>query len=206
MTRTTAVAAWVTVRARAGQGRAVADFLRSAAGTVAAEPATAAWFAVQLGPTSFATFAAFADDAGRQAHLGGAVATGLTNRSADLLAGPPVVDQVDVLADKVTGAGATKGLWILMDARAGKAADAVAFLNAAKPMIDTETFTVAWFAVQVSASQFAIFDAFPDDHARDRHLMGKVAAALMAASADLFVRAPNLERADVLAHHGAGAR
>ena len=206
MTKTTNVALWVTIEAKAGQTAAVAAFLRSAVPLVAAEPATTAWFAVQLGPTSFAIFDAFPDDAGRQAHLGGAVAAALMKQEPDLLAGPPSTEKVDVLADKVTGAGATKGLWILMDAKAGKAADAVAFLNAAKPMIDTETFTAAWFAVQLSASQFAIFDAFPDDACRDRHLMGKVAAALMAASADLFVRAPNLERADVLAHHTAGSR
>ena len=199
--RMTAVAVWVTMEAKAGRTADMAGLLRSAGPLVAAEAGTTAWFALQLGPTSFAIFAAFADEAGRAAHLGGVTAAALTRAAPDLLVGPPTIGRADVLADKVTGTAPTKGLWILMDAKAGRAAAAVAFLHAAKPMIDDEPFTTEWFAVQLSAGQFAIFDAFPDDPARDRHLMGKVAAALMASSAELFVRPPNLERADVLASH-----
>jgi hypothetical protein len=44
---------------------------------VAQEPATTAWFGIRLGETSFAIFAAFADDAGRDAHLSGKVAKAL---------------------------------------------------------------------------------------------------------------------------------
>lgn len=44
-------------------------FLRDALPLVQAEPDTLAWFAVQVGPTSFAIVDAFADEARRQAHL-----------------------------------------------------------------------------------------------------------------------------------------
>jgi hypothetical protein len=41
---------------------------------VEAEPATTAWFAVRLGPSTFGIFDVFPDEAGRQAHLAGRVA------------------------------------------------------------------------------------------------------------------------------------
>jgi quinol monooxygenase YgiN len=49
----------------------VADFLRSAVPLVNAEVGTVSWFAIQEGPSSFAIFDTFDDEAGREAHLNG---------------------------------------------------------------------------------------------------------------------------------------
>jgi quinol monooxygenase YgiN len=68
---------------------------------VQAEPATIAWFAIRLGPSTFGIFDAFPDDAGRQAHLSGCVAAALMAKASELLAQPPVIEQVDVLAAKL---------------------------------------------------------------------------------------------------------
>jgi quinol monooxygenase YgiN len=68
---------------------------------VQAEPATIAWFAIRLGPSTFGIFDAFPDDAGRQAHLSGRVAAALMAKASELLAQPPVIEQVDVLAAKL---------------------------------------------------------------------------------------------------------
>jgi hypothetical protein len=48
---------------------------------------------------------------------------------------------------------------------------------------------------------FAIFDTFDDDAGRNAHLNGKVAAALMekAKTGDLFAKAPEIHRIDILA-------
>jgi quinol monooxygenase YgiN len=70
---------------------------------VEAEPATIAWFGVRLGPSTFAIFDAFPDEAGRQAHLSGKVAAALMEKAGDLLAQPPSIQKVDVLASKLPG-------------------------------------------------------------------------------------------------------
>ena len=58
----TKFALYVPLQAKPGKEREVADFLRSA---VHAEPGTISWFAVQEGPSSFAIFDTFDDEAGR---------------------------------------------------------------------------------------------------------------------------------------------
>jgi quinol monooxygenase YgiN len=94
-------ALFVRVEARPGQEGAVAEFLRSALPVVEGEPATVAWFALQLGPSTFGIFDAFPDDAGRQAHLSGQVAAALMERAGELFALEPLIEQIDVLADKL---------------------------------------------------------------------------------------------------------
>ena len=74
-----------------------ADFLRSAQSLVEQEPDTLVWYALKIGPSSFAILDAFEDDSGRQAHLNGAVAQGLGD-NADLFAKPPEIHEIEVLA------------------------------------------------------------------------------------------------------------
>jgi len=57
-------------------------------------------FAVRLAPSTFAMFDAFADEAGRSAHLMGGVAAALGEHASRLLATPPVLERLDVLAAK----------------------------------------------------------------------------------------------------------
>lgn len=49
----------------------------------------------------YGIFDAFADDSGRQAHLSGQIAAALTKRAPELLAQPPVIERVDVIAAKL---------------------------------------------------------------------------------------------------------
>jgi quinol monooxygenase YgiN len=58
---------------------------------------------------------------------------------------------------------------------------------------------VVWFGIRLGPSTFAIFDAFPDEAARQAHLAGAVAAALKEKASDLFSQPPSIEKADVLA-------
>lgn len=89
--------------ARPGKEEEVAAFLAGALPLAEAEPATAVWFAIRLGPREFGIFDAFPDTAGRQAHLAGPIAAALMARAPELLAEPPRIDQVDVLAAKLAG-------------------------------------------------------------------------------------------------------
>ena len=96
-------------------------------------------------------------------------------------------------------ANVTVALFVRMDAKPGKEAEAAAFLKSALPLVNDEPDTVAWFGIQIGPSTFAIFDAFPTEAGRDAHLSGKVAAALMEEAPDLFTGAPVIEQAEVLA-------
>ena len=96
-------ALWVRLDAKPGQEAAVQSFLEGGLPIVNDEPATIAWFAVRIGPSSFGIFDAFPDDAGRQAHLAGRVAEALMAKAPELLAQPPAIHQLDVLAAKLPG-------------------------------------------------------------------------------------------------------
>ena len=64
---------YVPLEAKPGKEKELADFLRSAAPLVNAEAGTISWFAIQMGPSSFAIFDTFDSEAGRDAHLNGAL-------------------------------------------------------------------------------------------------------------------------------------
>ncbi len=97
------VALFVKLEAKPGKEADVEDFLRGGLVIVQDEPATTAWFAVRFGPTTFAIFDAFPDEAGRQAHLSGKVAAALMEKAPDLLAQAPSIEKLDVLAAKLPG-------------------------------------------------------------------------------------------------------
>lgn len=88
--------------AKPGKEADVAALLTDALPLAQAEAATAVWFAIRLSHAEFGIFDAFADDAGRQAHLQGRIAAALLGRADELLAEPPRIDGVDVLAAKLS--------------------------------------------------------------------------------------------------------
>ena len=96
------VALLVRLLAKAGKEGEVGKFLESALPLAQAETRTPVWFALRLGPREFGIFDAFPDDAGRKAHLAGPIAAALMSKAPELLAEPPRIEQVDVLAAKVT--------------------------------------------------------------------------------------------------------
>jgi quinol monooxygenase YgiN len=95
------VALYVPLEAKPGKEKELANFLKSAVPLVNGEPGTVSWFAIQNGPSSFAIFDTFDDENGRNAHLNGAVAAALMAKADELLAKPPAIHKIDVLADKL---------------------------------------------------------------------------------------------------------
>ena len=93
----------VRLKAKPGKEAQVESFLRSGLPLAEAEPATTAWFAIKLGPSTFGIFDIFPDDAGRQAHLTGPIAAALMAQAADLLAEAPAIEKIEVLAAKLPG-------------------------------------------------------------------------------------------------------
>jgi len=88
------------LEAKPGTEAAVAELLKSAQALAAQEPATVVWYAFQSGPRSFGIFDAFNDEAGRTAHLEGRIAAALMGKADELLASPPDIRKVDLLAVK----------------------------------------------------------------------------------------------------------
>jgi quinol monooxygenase YgiN len=97
------VALFVRLEAKPGKEAEVDSFLRGGLAIVQGEPATTAWFAIKMGKSTFGIFDAFADDRGRDAHLAGPIARALMSRAEELLASPPQIEKVDVLAAKLPG-------------------------------------------------------------------------------------------------------
>jgi quinol monooxygenase YgiN len=97
------VALLVRMEAKPGKETEVESFLRGGLSVVQEEPATTAWFAIRLGPSTFGIFDAFPDEAGRQAHLSGRVAAALMEKASELLTKPPIIEKVDVIAAKLPG-------------------------------------------------------------------------------------------------------
>lgn len=95
------VALLVRLEAKPGKELEVENFLKSGLAIVQDEPETTAWFAIRMGQSTFGIFDAFPDESGRQAHLTGRVAAALMSKASDLLAQPPVIEKVDVLAAKL---------------------------------------------------------------------------------------------------------
>src|SRR5215468_7215102 len=95
------VALFVRLEAKPGKEKDVEDFLLGGLPLVQQEPATTAWFGIRLGRSTFGIFDAFPDEAGRQAHLTGAVAAALMANAQELLAQPPEIKRVDVVASKL---------------------------------------------------------------------------------------------------------
>ncbi|MGH3752776.1 MAG: putative quinol monooxygenase [Pseudonocardiaceae bacterium] len=92
----------------------------------------------------------------------------------------------------------TKALLATLEAKPGREQDVADFLRAGLPIVQGESATTAWFAVQFGPTTFGIFDAFPDDAGRQAHLNGQI-PKLLQENADLFAQAPDIKMLDVLA-------
>jgi quinol monooxygenase YgiN len=93
----------------------------------------------------------------------------------------------------------TTAFVVRMTARPETRDDVAQFLTGALDLANAEAGTVVWFALRTDESTFWIVDAFPGTTERQAHLDGPIAAALMENADRLFVSAPEILPADVLA-------
>jgi hypothetical protein len=90
----------VRLEALPGKEAELADFLKGAREIVVGEPGTVAWFAIQMGPSTFGVFDVFPDDEARDAHLAGGVGQAL-GPNTGVLFSEPSVEKIDILAEKL---------------------------------------------------------------------------------------------------------
>lgn len=91
----------VEFEARIGKEAGVTQFLLDAKELVDAEPGTIAWFAFQLGPTTFRIFDAFYSEDDRETHLQGKVRQAIEARGEELFAIAPTITPANLLAVKM---------------------------------------------------------------------------------------------------------
>jgi quinol monooxygenase YgiN len=89
------------LEAKPGKEEEVASFLIQGLQLANQETTTPLWFALRLGPTTFAIFDAFHEEDGRQKHLNGPIAEALMSQAPHLLAAPPAIERLDVLGAKL---------------------------------------------------------------------------------------------------------
>jgi quinol monooxygenase YgiN len=92
----------------------------------------------------------------------------------------------------------TLSLFARLKAKPGREAELAAFLLEGLKMAKQEATTPVWFALRLEHGLFAIFDAFLDEAARQSHLNGPIAKALMAQVSHLLSEPPAIERMDIL--------
>lgn len=93
----------VALTAKPGREADVARLLTDARTLAEQEPQTIVWYAVRLDQQRFTIFDAFTHDTGRDAHLTGPIAAALMSNADELLAEPPTIQYVDVLAHTHSG-------------------------------------------------------------------------------------------------------
>ncbi len=101
MAETVKVGLLVRLEAKPGKESDVEAFLNAGLALVQEEPATVAWFAIRMGPSTFGIFDVFPDETGRQAHLDGQVGQALMARADELFSQPPSIEQLEILASKL---------------------------------------------------------------------------------------------------------
>jgi quinol monooxygenase YgiN len=192
----------VRLDAKRDQRAATGEFLKSALPLVQQEAGTTAWFALRFNRSDYGIFDAFPSERDRDAHLTGAVASALLANADTLLDEPPSIQKVAILAAKLP-AGApgeiTKAIALTFRAKSGHEADVEQFLRDARPLVEAEPGTIAWFALSFGDGEYGIFDVFPDNGARFAHLTGHVPRELAKHATTLLGSLPDLELVEVLA-------
>ncbi|KAF8901334.1 hypothetical protein CPB84DRAFT_1824689 [Gymnopilus junonius] len=211
MARTVTHSTLVPLTAQAGKEDAVVEFLTSGQPAVLGEPETHQWYAAKLigtSPSQFVIFDTFPSEEARGVHLKGPVPTALVENAPKLLIGGPTLPEIqsEILAHKITKAGdglqsgLTTGLRVTFTAKPDKKEIVSKFVADALPLAEAEPGTVSWYAIHwPGTDKFGIVDFFASDEAREAHLAGPIAAALIASIDENLTGPPDIAKLEVLA-------
>ena len=93
-------ALYAHLKAKPEKRAEVEAFLKSALPLAQQEKPTITWYAFAEDEGSYGIFDTFDTEAGRQAHLDGPIAKALMSKAGELLAEPPKIHKITLLADK----------------------------------------------------------------------------------------------------------
>ncbi len=193
----------VRLEAKHGKEAEVEALLLSALPLVREEANTTAWFAIRFGRAEYGIFDAFPDEAARNAHLSGPVAQALLGQAELLFTEPPTIQKLDILANKLPATPPdvpdTLGLLLSFKAHTGNEQLVEQFLQDAKALVEAEPDTTAWFAIHLETGEYGIFDVFPSQIGRFKHLTGHVPRELAKHALSLLGGLPDPKLPSVLA-------
>lgn len=195
----------VRLEAKHGKDDEVEDFLSSALPLVRQEAGTKAWFALRFGRSEYGIIDFFPDEASRDEHLKGAVATVLIQKADELFETSPDIQKIDILASKLPSVAPaetnTKGLLLTFKAKEGHEQEVIQFLKDAQPLVMAEEDTIAWFAIHLPNDEYGIFDVFPDNGGRLKHLVGRVPQELAKHALSLLGSFPDMHLLKITAEN-----
>jgi quinol monooxygenase YgiN len=94
------LALYVALKAKPGKAAEVEAFLKQGAEMSKAEAGTVTWYGIKEGEGSYAVFDTFDDEAGREAHLTGAIAKALMAKADELFSNKLEIHKIQIIADK----------------------------------------------------------------------------------------------------------
>lgn len=195
----------VRLEAKHGKDEEVEAFLSSALPLVRQESGTKAWFAVRFGRSEYGIVDFFPDEVSRDAHLNGAVASALQQKADELFESSPDIQKIEILASKLPSQPPaepnTKGLLLTFKAKEGHEQEVMQFLKDAQPLVMDEEETIAWFAICLPNGEYGIFDVFPDNGGRIKHLVGRVPQELTKHALSLLGSFPDMDLLKVTAEN-----
>jgi quinol monooxygenase YgiN len=94
------LALYAHLKAKPGKSAEVEALLKSAVTMAEAEPGTVTWYAFAEDEGSYGIFDTFETEEARTAHLNGPIAKALMSKADELLAEPPAIHKIRILAAK----------------------------------------------------------------------------------------------------------
>jgi quinol monooxygenase YgiN len=91
-------------------------------------------------------------------------------------------------------------LYAHLKAKPGKEKEVESFLAPALPLAEKEPGTITWYAFEESTGSYGIFDTFEAETARQAHLDGPIAKALMARASELLAEPPAIHKIRLVAN------
>ena len=93
-------ALYVSLKAKPGKAAEVEAFLKQGAEMSRAEAGTVAWYGIKEDDGAYAVFDTFDDEAGRDAHMNGAIAKALMAKADELFSNKLQIHKIQIIADK----------------------------------------------------------------------------------------------------------
>ena len=94
------LALYVPLKAKPGKEADVEAFLEQGARMAQDESETVTWYGLKEDDGLYGVFDTFHDEAGREAHLNGPIAKALMEKAGELLAEPPKIHRITLIARK----------------------------------------------------------------------------------------------------------
>jgi quinol monooxygenase YgiN len=88
----------ITLKAKSGKELELLNFLNEAVNLARREEKTITWYSFRIDHSTFGVFDTFENESGREAHLQGAIASGIIELAPDLLMEAPTIEKVEILS------------------------------------------------------------------------------------------------------------